>query len=88
MRLWPASEVYQENLLLFDSLDWRQVSGIYVWLSPSIGVSRASFGQLQTFSQILLGWAIIVFKGLYRMSPHERLEVVDFVTFNQLILKF
>ena len=34
MRLWPTFEVHQENLLNFDSLDWRQNSGTRVSVSP------------------------------------------------------
>ena len=45
-------------------------------------------GKLADFFQILSGWAIKVFKCLYRFSPHDRVQVVDSVIFSQLIVKF
>ena len=46
MRLWPAFEVHQEELPTFDSLDWRQFSGICVSLLTSIDVLRAPYGEV------------------------------------------
>ena len=88
MRLWPVFEVHQENLLTSDLLGWRPVSWICVLLSPSIGVLRISFENCQNFSQILSGWANNVFKSLYGISPHERMEVVDSALFSQLVMNF
>ena len=48
MRLWPVFEVHRENLVSFDSLDGRQVCGIYVSLLPSIEVLRTSIGKRKT----------------------------------------
>ena len=55
VRVWPAFEARQKILFIFDSLDWRQLSGIYVSLSPSIGVLCTSFGKLPDFLPNSLG---------------------------------
>ena len=55
MGLWPVSEVRQENQLTFDLLGWRKVSGIYVLLSPLIGVLHISFDKLPEFLSDSLG---------------------------------
>ena len=44
--------------------------------------------KCQNLSQILSGSVIIVFECLQRISLYERVEVVDSVNFNQLVLNF
>ena len=49
--LWSSSRKSTD----FDLLDWRQVSGICVSLSPSIGALRISFEKLPEFLPNSLG---------------------------------
>ena len=88
MRLWPVFEVHQENLLTFDLLGWKKflefVFRCRHWLGFYIFLSE----NCQNFSQILPGWANNIFKCLYHISPHERMEVIDSVIFSQLIMNF
>ena len=42
----------------------------------------------QSFSQIVWGWAVVVFERLQRFTTYDRVKIFDFVVFSQLVFNF
>ena len=53
-----------------------------------LGCYVLSSASRQNLSNILWSWAVNVFEWLLRISPTERVEVVDIVIFGKLIANF
>ena len=72
----------------FDLLGWRQLYETCVLSLPLVEVLLTSDENCQSFSQILMGWSLNAFGSVQRISFQERVEMVDFVIFSQMVENF